>query len=77
MCIQQHRNDTLEPLYDPRVCVECSPAYDRLNNIYNGIKASTGDSSYCMDILDLVSINMHLQIFYYSLSYEGFKKKLN
>lgn len=50
-CIQEHRNDSYESLYDPLVCTECKESYLYLNNRYNELK----DHIFCMDIVDLIN----------------------
>lgn len=50
-CIQEHRNDSYESLYDPLVCAECKEAYLALNSRYNELK----DHNFCMDIVDMVN----------------------
>lgn len=50
-CIQEHRNDSYQSLYDPLVCAECKENYLALNNRYNELK----DNIFCMDIVDLIN----------------------
>lgn len=50
-CIQEHRNDSYQSLYDPLVCTECKQSYLALNNRYNELK----DRIFCMDIVDMIN----------------------
>lgn len=52
-CIQSYRNETLFP--DNSTCSHCQDIYLKLNELYNNMKADSGDINFCMDIIDLMN----------------------
>ncbi|XP_014240038.1 osteopetrosis-associated transmembrane protein 1 [Cimex lectularius] len=52
-CIAKYRNESVFP--DNVTCTECKSHYLKLNELYNHLKADTGEIAYCMDIVDLIN----------------------
>lgn len=52
-CIESYSNDTTFPANE--TCTNCHSAYLKLNDLYNNMKADSGDINFCMDIIDLMN----------------------